>query len=155
MHLTLKHETTRPAAGNSLAQQARFDAFLDTFNTERPHEALGHKDPGRALHPLAARLRRPARARISLPRPRHHRRPQRHHWPHGRAVIISTVFEGQKLGLREVENDVWLVSFMHYDLGYIDLEARTLQTIDTPFGSRVSPMLPVRTVTCVRAGQPS
>ena len=59
---------------------------------------------------------------------------------HGRQVIISTVFEGQRLGLREVDTDVWLVSFMHYDLGYIDLEARTLQTIDTPFGSRVSPM---------------
>jgi len=32
------------------------------------------------------------------------------------------------------------VSFMHYDLGYIDLEQRTLQTIDNPFGTRLSPM---------------
>jgi hypothetical protein len=59
---------------------------------------------------------------------------------HGHAVFISSVFGGQKLGLREVDNDVWLVSFMHYDLGYIDLEDCKLQTIDTPFGSRVSPM---------------
>jgi len=29
---------------------------------------------------------------------------------------------------------------MHYDLGYIDLEQRTLQTIDNPFGTRLSPM---------------
>ena len=49
-----------------------------------------------------------------------------------------SVFGGQRLGLREVDNDVWLVSFMHYDLGYIDLEDCKLQTIDTPFGSRVS-----------------
>ena len=28
----------------------------------------------------------------------------------------------------------------HYDLGYIDLEQRTLQTIDNPFGTRLSPM---------------
>lgn len=34
----------------------------------------------------------------------------------------------------------WLVSFMTYDLGYIDLEQKTLQTIDNPFGSRLSPM---------------
>ena len=27
-----------------------------------------------------------------------------------------------------------------YDLGYIDLEQRTLQTIDNPFGTRLSPM---------------
>ena len=29
---------------------------------------------------------------------------------------------------------------MRYDLGYIDLEQRTLQTIDNPFGTRLSPM---------------
>jgi hypothetical protein len=28
----------------------------------------------------------------------------------------------------------------HYDLGYIDLEQKTLQTIDNPFGTRLSPM---------------
>jgi hypothetical protein len=58
----------------------------------------------------------------------------------GRQAFISTVFGGQKLGLREVDTDVWLVSFMHYHLGYVDLEDCRLQTIDTPFGSRVSPM---------------
>ena len=29
---------------------------------------------------------------------------------------------------------------MTYDLGYIGLEQKTLQTIDNPFGTRVSPM---------------
>ena len=50
------------------------------------------------------------------------------------------VFAGQRLGPREVETDVWLVSFMHYDLGYIDLEQRTLQPLDNPFGTSLSPM---------------
>lgn len=31
-------------------------------------------------------------------------------------------------------------AFMSYDLGYIDLEKKTLQTIDNPFGTRLSPM---------------
>ncbi|QFI67934.1 Mobile element protein [Sinorhizobium alkalisoli] len=35
---------------------------------------------------------------------------------------------------------IWLVSFMQYKLGYIDLEQRTLQTIDNPFGTRLSPL---------------
>ncbi len=35
---------------------------------------------------------------------------------------------------------IWLVSFMDYDLGYIDLEQRTLQPIDSPFGPGVSPI---------------
>ena len=47
---------------------------------------------------------------------------------------------GQKLGIKEVDDGIWLVSFMHYDLGYIDLEQKTLQTLDNPFGPRLSPM---------------
>jgi hypothetical protein len=45
MHLTLKKEATRPPGFNSLQQQARFDALLREFNTERPHEALDMKCP--------------------------------------------------------------------------------------------------------------
>jgi transposase InsO family protein len=45
MHLTLKKEATRPPGFNSLQQQARFDAFIREFNTERPHEALDMKCP--------------------------------------------------------------------------------------------------------------
>jgi hypothetical protein len=47
---------------------------------------------------------------------------------------------GQRLGIKEIEDGSWLVSFMQYDLGYIDLEQKTLQTIDSPFGTRLSPM---------------
>ena len=59
---------------------------------------------------------------------------------HRKKINISTVMAGQKLGLKEVDDAIWLVSFMTYDLGYIDLEQRTLQTIDNPFGTRLSPM---------------
>src|SRR5947209_16098101 len=41
MHLTLKREATRPAEANVLQQQARFDAFVERYNQERPHQALG------------------------------------------------------------------------------------------------------------------
>jgi hypothetical protein len=59
---------------------------------------------------------------------------------HRKKINISIVLAGQKLGIKEVDDSIWLVSFMHYDLGYIDLEQRTLQTIDNPFGTRLSPM---------------
>jgi hypothetical protein len=45
-----------------------------------------------------------------------------------------------RLGTKEIEDGNWLVSFMHYDLGSIDLEQKTLQTIDNPFGTKLSPM---------------
>jgi transposase InsO family protein len=45
MHITLKKEATHPAGANILQQQAKFDAFLEKFNHERRHEALGMKCP--------------------------------------------------------------------------------------------------------------
>ena len=45
MHLTLKTEATKPAAANVLQQQGRFDTFVDRYNRERPHQALGMRVP--------------------------------------------------------------------------------------------------------------
>jgi hypothetical protein len=59
---------------------------------------------------------------------------------HRKRINISTVLAGQKLGIKEVDEGIWLVSFMHYDLGYFDLEQKTLQPLDNPFGTRLSPM---------------
>ncbi|MBY5314779.1 hypothetical protein GR210_03825 [Rhizobium leguminosarum] len=68
---------------------------------------------------------------------------------YGKKINIFTVMAGQRLDIEEVDDGVWLVSFMRYDLGYIDLEQRTLQTIDNPFGTRLSPMSLGRSVTYV------
>ena len=59
---------------------------------------------------------------------------------HRKKINISTVLAAQRLGIKEVDDGIWLVSFMQYDLGYIDLEQKTLQTLDNPFGARLSPM---------------
>ena len=68
---------------------------------------------------------------------RHQRRRKR--------VNPSHVFAGQRVGIKEVDEGIWIVSFMHYDLGFIDLEQKTLQPLDNPFGPRLLPMSPVRT----------
>ena len=47
---------------------------------------------------------------------------------------------GQRLGIKEVDEGIWLSSFTHYDLGYLDLEQKTLQPLDNPFGTRLSSM---------------
>ena len=53
MHLTLKREATKPASYNFLQQQARFDDFVDVYNNERPHQALGGAYPGEVYTPSA------------------------------------------------------------------------------------------------------
>ena len=140
MHLTLKKETTHPAGRNSLQQQARFDNFLKEFNEERPHEALGMKTPAEIYKPSERRYE----GLPELDYPFHDKAlivtSCGRICMHRKKINLSTVMAGQKVGLKEVDDGIWLVSFMHYDLGYIDLEQRTLQTIDTPFGSSVLPM---------------
>lgn len=140
MHLTLKQETARPPAINILAQQERFDAFLDEFNGERPHEALQMRTPGENYTPS----RRPYQGLPELQYPFHDKdilvTACGRICMHKKKINVSTVLAGHKLGIKEVDDGIWLVSFMTYDLGYIDLEQKTLQTIDNPFGSRLLPM---------------
>ena len=59
---------------------------------------------------------------------------------HRKRINLSHVFSGQRVGIKEVDYGIWIVSFMQYDLGYIDLEQKTLQPLDNPFGPRLSPM---------------
>jgi hypothetical protein len=55
-------------------------------------------------------------------------------------INLSTCLAGQAVGIKEVDDGIWLVSFMDYDLGYIDLEEKTLQPLNNPFGPKVLPM---------------
>lgn len=44
------------------------------------------------------------------------------------------------MGVRQVDNQVWQVSFMDYDLGYFDLDSCRVEPGDNPFGPRVLTM---------------
>ena len=55
-------------------------------------------------------------------------------------INFSTVFAGQAVGIKEVHDDIWLVSFMNHDLGYFDLETRVPEPLENPFGPKVLPM---------------
>jgi len=140
MHLTLKKEATRPAGLNCLQQQARFDAFVSEFNAERPHEALAMKCPAE----LYSASPKPYSGLPDLTYPLHDRdivvTACGRICMYRKKINISTVLAGQRLGIKEVDDGIWLVSFMSYDLGFIDLEQRTLQPLDNPFGPRLLPM---------------
>ena len=140
MHLTLKREATRPPGSNFLQQQVRFDSFVREFNEERPHEALAMKCPAEIYRPAP----RTYQGLPDVEYPLHDRdvlvTACGRICMHRKRVNISTVLGGQKLGIKEVDDGIWLVSFLNYDLGYIDLEQKTLQTLDNPFGPRLLPM---------------
>lgn len=51
-----------------------------------------------------------------------------------------SIFAGQTIGVKQVDDHIWLASFMDYDLGYFDDETCRLEPLDNPFGPKVLPM---------------
>jgi putative transposase len=112
------------------------------YNDERPHQALGMRYPAELYRPST----RPYRGLTDLEYPFHDRTITVTHCGRicfGRQKIhLSTVFAGQKVGVKEVDDRIWLVSFMQYDLGFFDHETGRLDGAQNPFEARVLPMSP-------------
>lgn len=122
MHLTLKRETTRPAAYNILQQQERFDRFREEYNTSRPHEALKMGYPSNfytvSERPYPERLedlKYPLHDRIAVVSSGGQICALGH-----RSIFIGKPFVDQELGLREISPGNWLVSFLSLDIGSIN-----------------------------------
>jgi len=47
------------------------------------------------------------------------------------------------VGIKEVSDRIWLVTFIHYNLGFFDHEQCRLEPVDNPFEPKVLPMSPV------------
>jgi len=134
MHLTLKKEATKPASFNFLQQQERFERFIHVYNHERPHQGLNgaypadlytpsarlYQPPPEPAYPYHDRTVRVTRCgRICIGR---------------RKINLSQVFAGQLVGIREVEDKIWIVSFLDYDLGYFDEVEGRVEPAPNPFG---------------------
>ena len=52
-------------------------------------------------------------------------------------IKLGIVFAGQNVGIKQVSERIWLVSFMDYDLGYFDDETCRLEPLDNLFGPTV------------------
>jgi putative transposase len=138
MHRTLKAETTRPPAATHLQQQERFDTFVDVFNRDRPHEALDMRRPTEVhapsprpfpgqlppleypLHDLATTVSGGGHLRI----PGTGRR--------GARYYLSSALDGERVGLRETDDGMWLVSFLDIDLGTLDERSRRFTPTPLP-----------------------
>lgn len=50
-----------------------------------------------------------------------------------RKISLSNVFAGQLVGIREVAEQIWLVSFMDYDLRFVDKDEGRVEPAPNPF----------------------
>jgi transposase InsO family protein len=120
MHLTLKRETASPAHATLRTQQRAFDAFRREYNHERPHEALGQRPPASAYLPSS----RPYPRRVlpleypSIAEVRVVASNGTIRWRNER-IFLTTVLAGEPVGLEEVNNDCWLLTFGIQPLGFV------------------------------------
>lgn len=133
MHLTLKQAATKPASFNFLQQQERFEQFQTVYNHERPHQALKGQYPAEVYTP-SVREYRP----VHQPEYPFHDKTLRvtqcgRLCLGNRKISLSRVFAGQNVGIREVEDKIWLVSFMKYDLGFFDEVVGRVEPTVNPF----------------------
>lgn len=134
MHLTLKQETTRPPRENLIAQQEEFDKFTRIYNTERPHQGIKNKYPTEVYR----RSPRELKSLEPLYYPFHDQTITVSQCgricTRGFKVNLSRAFAGQQVGIKEMEDNIWVVSFLDYDLGYFDDKSHRVEPVDDPFG---------------------
>jgi putative transposase len=58
-------------------------------------------------------------------------------------INLSRAFAGQRVGVKQVEEKIWLVSFMRYDSGFFDDQCSRVECAPNPFSAKVSAMCPV------------
>ena len=128
-----KKEATKPASFNLIQQQERFEDFSEVYNNQRPHQALDMRVPGELYTPST----KPYSAPEEPDYPFHDRAVRVTQCGRicigKRKINLSTVFAGQTVGIREVDDKNWLVSFLDYDLGYFDEKEGRVEPGPNPF----------------------
>lgn len=137
MHRTLKLETTKPAAGNLLQQQERFNSFTQEFNFERPHQALDMKCP----KDVYKQSSRPYQGLPDITYPEYDKSLLMSNCGRicisKRKIHITRALANQPVGLNEVDDGIWQVDFMSYTLGFFDEDSDRFAPSEDPFGFRI------------------
>ncbi len=127
----MKQETATPPAANRRAQQRAFDRFRREYNEVRPHEALGMQTPTSVY--VASLRTYPGRAREpeygSAMRVRRVQKQGQFRWKSER-VFLSTVFDGERVGLLARDDRYFLVYFAEFPIALFD--SRELKILPLP-----------------------
>lgn len=121
LHRTLKQETLGPAAGNRNAQQRRFNRFTAEYNHQRPHEALDQETPAAYYEP-SSRSSPESVPGFDYPDHFEIRRVGSNGGIRWRSLYIpvSTVCEGDDIGLEAIDDGLWDVYMGPLKLGRLN-----------------------------------
>jgi len=130
MHRELKAECCRKPGSNLRGQQMMFNRFIKEYNDERPHEALGMAAPSQVYkksnrpfpneieewdYPgdyLVKYVCRNGAIRVG----------------HDKWLFVGTALNEKRVGLEQLEEDIYRLYFRDFFLGYLDV--KELQVYD-------------------------
>lgn len=121
MHRTLKAEATKPPGKNAAGQQQKFNAFLRTYNEQRPHEGINNVRPA----DLWTTSEREYPTTIPAPEYPQHCEVRRIS-PNGSfrfkrdQLHLAAGLRGYDVGLEEAEDGIWNIYFYRTLIGRLD-----------------------------------
>lgn len=93
-----------------MQQQERFEDFIRVYNHEPP------QDPDYPFHDRTIRVTRCGRICLG-----------------NRKINLSVALAEQLVGIHEIDDKFWQVSFLQYDLGYFDQDEDRVEPDHNPF----------------------
>jgi putative transposase len=132
MHRDLAQEVEGSAAQDATTQQASLDVWRQTFNEERPHEALGLRVP-HDVYQMSPRKFDAAPVELVYPRGFGVRKVSVGGVVkiHSRGIAVSHALRGLDVGLEPIERDRCAVWFCRLRLGEIDLGTHRFHAVAT------------------------
>lgn len=131
MHRTLKADTTKPSGKNHIHQQEMFEEFMTIYNTERPHEALNMRTPSDIYTKPSKQYEV---SKLTLNYPDHDRtyrvaingkfEPKK-----GHHINLGKAFAGEMVGIKEVDDGLYRISFAEYDIAYYDFFDKKIERL--------------------------
>jgi transposase InsO family protein len=126
MHRTLKHDV--PAQPTFKAQQRCFDRFLEQYNWERSHEALGRKTPGSLYRASPRRYtgKVPSieyRSGITVRQVRHNGEIK---W-HGHLIYVAQILAQEPVGLKQIGQEQWEIRYGFHLLGTLNERTKNIE----------------------------
>jgi hypothetical protein len=121
MHRTLKRETAMPPQPTLRQQQKAFEQFVRYYNDDRPHESLDQRTPA-SLYSASARSYRGHAKSFDYPdhmQVRQVRLAGEIKWRY-RRIGLSHALAGERVGIEEVGDGIWVVWAGPMQLGWID-----------------------------------
>jgi len=127
MHWDLKRETTRPPASTLSNQQKSFDAFVERYNHERPHEGIGMQRPANVFTAAAARPYPRSPRRADYPGHFETRRVSSSGMikVRGQEIFIAKALASETIALEPTDEHLYAVHFYEFILGKVDMVQAT------------------------------